>query len=179
MTTAARQDLEKNLQDPEFRKYFGAAGAKSELAVTLSYARHSLKITQEEMALKLGVSQPYIAKLESGEANPTIGTVGTMLAALFLRLKMTTAPLLSSPGIVGSGNATIAWNWATPAAVVAANVDFTVACVECSFPGAEPRYEPGRLFQTNAYEKLMHGSSGEDYAGIIKETGVLVGGSNN
>lgn len=101
VSTTAREDLERELCDSEFRKLYGAAEAKSELAVAIADARHSLGLTQEEMAKKVRASQPYIAKLESGEANPTIGAIGSILAILHLRLTMGIAPLLPRPSIVG------------------------------------------------------------------------------
>jgi len=84
---------------------YGAAEAKSELAIALADARHALGFTQEEMSRTAGVSQPYIAKLESGDANPTIGAIGSMLGLLNLRLHMETVPLLGNPVSVGSAAA--------------------------------------------------------------------------
>ncbi|MBI4304154.1 MAG: helix-turn-helix domain-containing protein [Chloroflexi bacterium] len=103
MRTTAREDLERELDEPEFRRLYGAAEAKSELAVALANARHELRLTQEEISKKVGVSQPYIAKLEGGEANPTIGAIGSILAILNLRLAMKTVPLL--PRLSSSGSA--------------------------------------------------------------------------
>ncbi len=103
--TTAREDLQRELRDPEFRKLYGAAEAKSELAVAVADARHSLGLTQDEMARKVGASQPYIAKLEGGEANPTIGVIGSILATLHLRLTMDIAPLLPRHITVGSADA--------------------------------------------------------------------------
>ena len=95
MIRTPRQYLEQELRDPEFVKLYGAADAKSEFAIALCRARARVGITQKELADKLGLSQAYIAKLEGGEANPTLGTIGTMLAVLGLSLKMDTEPLLS------------------------------------------------------------------------------------
>jgi transcriptional regulator with XRE-family HTH domain len=103
--TKAREDLERELHDPEFRKLYGAAEAKSELAVAIAEARHSVGLTQEEMSKKTSVSQPYIAKLEGGEANPTIGTIGSMLSIMNLRLVIETATLLPTPSSAGSADA--------------------------------------------------------------------------
>ena len=97
MVTTPRQDLERELQDPEYAKLYGAAQAKAEFAVTLSNARISAGMTQKELAEKLGRSQPYIAKLERGDANPTIGTIGSLLAILDCRLVTRTHPLSPSP----------------------------------------------------------------------------------
>lgn len=95
MVRTPRQDLEQELRDVEFTKLYGAAQAKAELAVTLARARHRSGVTQKELGDRLGLSQPYIAKLEAGDANPTLGTVGCLLAVLGLRLVMHSESLLS------------------------------------------------------------------------------------
>jgi transcriptional regulator with XRE-family HTH domain len=86
-------DLRKELQDPEAARYFGAARANSSFAITLAFARKKLGVTQQELAERAGVSQAYIAKLEGGEANPTLGRVGSLLAVLGLSLTTDVAPL--------------------------------------------------------------------------------------
>ena len=97
MAVETRQDLEKELQDPEFASYYGADQAKIQLAFTLVDTRNQLNLTQKEVADKLKVSQPYIAELERGSANPTIGKIGGMLALLGLRLHTRTELLLPQP----------------------------------------------------------------------------------
>lgn len=99
MVRTPMQDIERELEDLEYRKLYGAAEAKSEFALTLARARHRLGMTQKELADRLGLSQPYIAKLEGGDANPTLGAIGSMLAVLGLRLAMQSEPLLPQPTI--------------------------------------------------------------------------------
>jgi len=96
------KDLIEELRDPEFAKLYGAANAKDNFALTLLRARRKAKLTQEELAKKLGISQPYVAKLESGEANPTLGTVGSLLAVLGLGLVTSTEPLVPQPSTPSS-----------------------------------------------------------------------------
>ena len=86
MTRTFEDDLKKALQDPESARIFGGAQAKSSFAITLSQARKRLNLTQQQLAAKLCVSQSYIAKLEGGEANPTLGRIGSLLATLGLSL---------------------------------------------------------------------------------------------
>jgi transcriptional regulator with XRE-family HTH domain len=93
MTRTFENDLKQELQDPESAKYFGAAQAKSSFAMTLAKARKQLNLTQQQLAAKLGVSQSYIAKLEGGEANPTLERIGSLLAVLGLSLTTDVAPL--------------------------------------------------------------------------------------
>lgn len=88
------EELMEELKDEEYRREYGAATAKYDLADVLSEARRQKGLTQQEMASLAGVSQAYIAKLESGEANPTIGHIGRILAAIGLRLHWTLDSLI-------------------------------------------------------------------------------------
>ncbi len=95
MTRTFRDDLQENLRDLEFAKGFGAARAKSNFAITLAEARRQLNLTQQQLAARLGVSQSYVAKLEGGEANPTLDRIGRLLAVLGLSLITSTTTLSS------------------------------------------------------------------------------------
>lgn len=96
MPSNVEHSLIERLQDAEFRREYGAARAKSALAFLLLDARTSQGLTQEELANRLHVSQAYIAKLESGEANPTIGHVGSMLARIWMQPTFGAKPLYQS-----------------------------------------------------------------------------------
>ena len=85
--------VEELLHDVEYRRAFGFANVKLDLALAVVEARRQKKMTQEELAHQSGVSQPYIAKLESGEANPTIGAIGALLAVMWLKPQIMIAPL--------------------------------------------------------------------------------------
>lgn len=97
MSSTPRQDLIDRLQDPEYAKRYGAEQARVDFAVTLAKARNSINITQKELSEKLDISQPYIAKLEGGETNPTLGSIGKILAVLGYRLATDFAPLVPEP----------------------------------------------------------------------------------
>ena len=97
MTRTFEGDLKQELQDPESAKYFGAAQAKSSFPITLAEARKQLSLTQQQLAARLGVSQSYVAKLEGGEANPTLERIGSLLAVLGFSLTTSTTPLLPYP----------------------------------------------------------------------------------
>ena len=97
MAATPTGDLLERLKDPEYAKLYGEESAKVDFAITLTKARKSLNITQRGLAEKLNISQPYVAKLEGGEANPTLGTIGRLLASINLRLVTLTAPLRPEP----------------------------------------------------------------------------------
>lgn len=86
MSNIFEDDLKQKLKDTEFAKAFGAARAKSSFAWALVIARTRLGLTQKELAAKAGVPQAYIAKLEEGEADPTLGRIGRLLAVMGLTL---------------------------------------------------------------------------------------------
>ena len=94
MSTNWTDWLNEFLQDDERRRGFGAEGVKTAFALALLGARESVGMTQEELAEVCGVSQAYISKLESGEANPTIGKVGAIFAAMWLEPTVGFKPLM-------------------------------------------------------------------------------------
>jgi len=152
MATTARRDLERELRDPEFRKVYGASEAKSELAIALADARHSLGLTQEEMSKRMGVTQPYIAKLESGDANPTIGAIGSMLGLLNLRLRMKVVPLLAKP--VSSGSASSFFLRTTFGCEVPADASGIVIMATSSISSPRQASEQPVLFPVSEYDSF-------------------------
>lgn len=95
MPTDFREDLNRRIEDPEFAKEFGSEVAKTAFAVTLTKTRKGKGLTQDDLARGLGVKQSYVAKLERGNANPTLGMVGKTLAVLGMRLETDAVPLAS------------------------------------------------------------------------------------
>jgi len=97
-------DLQRRLSDSEFTIEFGAELAKSEVAVALTRVRLNHNVTQVDLANKLGTNQSYIAKLERGDANPTVGMIGKVLASMGLRLRVHTESILRdiTPRVVTS-----------------------------------------------------------------------------
>jgi transcriptional regulator with XRE-family HTH domain len=96
------EDLNKKLQNKEFAGEFGAEVAKVDFAVTLTRARKRAGVTQAELANLLGVRQSYIAKLERGDTNPTLGKAGKILAVLGLSLQTSVVPLKA--GVLEKGD---------------------------------------------------------------------------
>ena len=65
---------------------YGEELAKLDFELALIMARKEQSLTQQQLADLLGVSQAYIARLESGSANLTLGKAGRILASLWRRL---------------------------------------------------------------------------------------------
>lgn len=51
-------------------------------------ARHDAGLTQQQLAVRLGISQAAVAQLERASANPTIGTLERALRATDHRLEL-------------------------------------------------------------------------------------------
>jgi len=58
------------------------ADIKLHLAEVFYDLREKNKLSQQELAKVVGVSQPYIARIEDGEENLTIETIAKLLLAL-------------------------------------------------------------------------------------------------
>ncbi len=78
----------KWLEDPDFKQGYDALEPEYQLARSIIKARLVKKMTQAQLADKAGVGQAVIARLESGTANPTIGTVNRVASALGKALKL-------------------------------------------------------------------------------------------
>ena len=74
--------LAKSLKDPEFKKEYDALEDEFALINELLSARLAKKMTQADLAKKLGMKQEAISRLESGESNPTYSTLSKVAKAL-------------------------------------------------------------------------------------------------
>ena len=75
------------MKDPEFRHEYEKLGEEFELARSLIRARLAAGLTQEELALRMGTSQPVIARLEAGH-KPSLKTLQRFAEATGTRLKI-------------------------------------------------------------------------------------------
>ena len=73
-------DFKKELKLP--KEELLLAKVKLELSELIYDLRKSKKMSQKELADAIGVSQPYIAKIEDGEENMSIETIVKLLVAL-------------------------------------------------------------------------------------------------
>ena len=81
------------LQDIDYRKEFGSESAKLDMAAALVNAREMMNMTQSALAKLAGTSQAYIARLERGDANPTIGNIGRLFACMWLKPRIAPTPM--------------------------------------------------------------------------------------
>ena len=80
-------------RDATFRREVEALLAEMELEQDLAALREARRISQAKLARRLGVSQPYIAKLESGRVkNLELRTLVRYATALGGRVRITIEP---------------------------------------------------------------------------------------
>jgi len=81
--------LKKRLmEDPEFRAEYAHADAEYAVIEALIRSRVDAKLSQAELARKLGTTQSSIARLEGGGVSPSLATLRRYAAATGSRLKV-------------------------------------------------------------------------------------------
>jgi DNA-binding XRE family transcriptional regulator len=86
------QVLEEELQDPEFRAAWERLAPARAVAHRLIGYRAEHGLTQSALGRLLGMSQPAIARLETGEHLPTLPTLLELAAALDLEILVSMTP---------------------------------------------------------------------------------------
>ncbi len=91
MINAWDKHLEKYKSDPEYAKEYDALEEEFALASAVIKARIDAKLTQEQLAEKMGTSQAQIAKLEGGQM-PSMRTLERLATATGTQLKVSFEP---------------------------------------------------------------------------------------
>ncbi|MBP6989394.1 helix-turn-helix transcriptional regulator [Candidatus Shapirobacteria bacterium] len=86
---SANNWLAKSLKDPEFKKEYDKLQPEYELINKLIEARIKKKMTQKDIADRMGTKQSALARLESGHANPTISFIQKLATALGTDITLT------------------------------------------------------------------------------------------
>lgn len=86
--------------DPKFAGEWERLAVARMLAVQIIRYRAVRHLSQRALAAKLGVSQPRIVELESGEKNPTFNTMVKIAAATGLEFAIDIAPTGRTPQLV-------------------------------------------------------------------------------
>jgi DNA-binding XRE family transcriptional regulator len=87
--------------DPEFAAEWERLALARMVAVQLIGYRSDHGLSQRELAERLGVSQPRVVELESGEKNLQIETLVKVAAATGLEFAIDIAPIGQEPKLVG------------------------------------------------------------------------------
>lgn len=88
-----RQYLNEQLRDPEFAREYELVSEEVDLGAQLALRRERIGLTQQQLAARVGIKQPMIARIEHGQT-PTLQTLQRLASGLEARL------VISSSGIV-------------------------------------------------------------------------------
>ena len=84
---AKLRELKKRfMEDPEFREAYAQADEEYALVEALVRARAAAKLTQADIARRLGTTQSAIARLEGGRVSPSFATLRRYAEATGTRL---------------------------------------------------------------------------------------------
>ncbi|MGH8577843.1 MAG: helix-turn-helix domain-containing protein [Gammaproteobacteria bacterium] len=74
------------LKDPAYREAYNSLAEEFALAAAVIEARSRAGLTQEELAERMGTTQPVVARLESGRIRPSTRTLERLAQATGSRL---------------------------------------------------------------------------------------------
>ena len=80
--------LEEQLKDPVFRKYWEEDEAEFQLRLAIIDARNETGMTQEQLAKASGLNQRVISRIQTGNANPTLRTIGKLARGFGKKLEI-------------------------------------------------------------------------------------------
>jgi transcriptional regulator with XRE-family HTH domain len=86
----------KWLKEPGFKEGYDALAPEFAVASLLIDARTRAKLSQAELAKKMGTSQSTIARLESGAAKPSLSTLERFAKATGMRMRVVFEPAKAS-----------------------------------------------------------------------------------
>ena len=88
----AEEVLAEDLKDPEFRREWERTATARAVAAQLVAYRAEHGLSQRELARRLGMKQPAIARLEAGEHTPTLPTLERLSRGLGLEFHIDITP---------------------------------------------------------------------------------------
>jgi ribosome-binding protein aMBF1 (putative translation factor) len=80
------------LKNPAVRAEWDRTAVAREVASRVVRYRVDHDLSQAQLATKLGVSQPYVAKIESGDQSPTLATLARLAQRLDLEFHIDVTP---------------------------------------------------------------------------------------
>jgi ribosome-binding protein aMBF1 (putative translation factor) len=83
----------KWLKKPKYKKAYDALEEEFVLASAVMGVRKRAGLTQEELARRMGTTQPVVARLESGRTRPSMRTLERLAEATGSRLLISFAPM--------------------------------------------------------------------------------------
>ncbi len=80
--------LKKSLKDPEFKKIWDDSEVEFQLSSRMIEARLKNKLSQRDLAKKVGTSQAAISRIEAMNGNPSMAFLKRIATALDTKLQI-------------------------------------------------------------------------------------------
>lgn len=93
MAISLRTIKQRWLKEPGFKLGYDALADEYAIASALIEARKRAKLSQAQLAKKMGTSQSTIARLESGSAKPSFSTLERFAKATGMRVRVIFEPV--------------------------------------------------------------------------------------
>jgi HTH-type transcriptional regulator/antitoxin HipB len=81
-----KQFIKEFLSDPTKKKAYDSLEVEFKIYSALVKARIEKKLTQKQLASKLGIAQSALARFESGRTNPTLSFLQKITSGLGLKI---------------------------------------------------------------------------------------------
>lgn len=88
----AAEIRERDMLDPEYRREYERTRLASDVAVRVLSYRTAHHMSQTELARRLGMRQPHIARLEAGEHEPSLSTLARLSSVLGMDFSVDITP---------------------------------------------------------------------------------------
>lgn len=75
-------------KNKNYQRFLREEGEILDIAIQIALARKKKKLTQVQLAKRVGMPQSQIARIESGNHNVTLGTLYRVAGALDLRVRI-------------------------------------------------------------------------------------------
>ena len=85
--------LQEQLKDPEFKKEWDDIQPEMDVIRAMIDARIDQNLTQKELAVRTGIDQADISKLENGTRNPSLKLLKKLASGLGMQLKIEFVPM--------------------------------------------------------------------------------------
>ena len=91
--TSFRKDLEKRLENPQFKEEYEKLESDFVIMQALIDARKKLGLSQQELARRTHINQADISKIENGNSNPSLNTLRKLAKGMNMRLQIKFVPM--------------------------------------------------------------------------------------
>jgi len=87
-----KEFLDKQLQDPGFKKEWDALEPEFAIIQAMIDARKTTGLTQKQLSERTGIAQGDISRIENGNANPSLNTLKRLATGMDMTLKIEFTP---------------------------------------------------------------------------------------